>query len=175
MEKQDHEDKLTKPRKKQSGKSKSAAARPNEPRPELEIEVEVELELEQNQEQASLKEEQPSLAEQLKQWSEGIASCWQIYMAGGQAELERVLPGYMERLSKPTLTPGPDQKMAAALTAQVYQLNALLDLQRGDFASAQANGTQALVYSQLATAWNIYIASQLRLVNILSTRKRVRA
>ncbi|QBD80485.1 hypothetical protein EPA93_32735 [Ktedonosporobacter rubrisoli] len=94
-------------------------------------------------------------------------------MTGGQAELERLLPPYLNNLTRPTLYPGPDQRVAAGLTAQVYQLTALLELQRGDFVAAQMNGTQALVYSQLSKDWNIYIASQLRLASIFTARKRV--
>jgi len=117
--------------------------------------------------------EQSTLTELLPLWSMGIASCWQLYMTGGQAELERLLPTYLSKLSRPTLYPGPDQKAAARLTAQVYQLIALLELQRGDFVAAQTNGTQALVYSQLSKDWNVYIASQIRLATIFSARKRV--
>ncbi|WP_201365866.1 helix-turn-helix domain-containing protein [Dictyobacter formicarum] len=109
----------------------------------------------------------------LATWSIGLASCWQWYMAGSQRELERLVPTYLTRLMKPTLTPGPEQKTAACLTAQAYQLIALLDLQRGDFASAQTNGTQALVYSQLAKDWNVYVAAQIRLATIFSARKRI--
>ncbi|WP_338254031.1 helix-turn-helix domain-containing protein [Dictyobacter halimunensis] len=109
----------------------------------------------------------------LETWSAGLASCWERYMGGGQRELERLLPTYLTRLLKPTLTPGPAQKKAANLTAQAYQLIALLDLQRGDFASAEANGTQSLVYSQLARDWNLYVAAQIRLATIFSARKRV--
>jgi len=117
--------------------------------------------------------ESPTLSETLPLWSMGIASCWQLYMVGGQAELEHLLPTYLAKLSKPTLYPGPDQKAAARLTALVYQLTALLELQRGDFVAAQTNGTQALVYSQLSKDWNVYIASQIRLATIFSARKRV--
>jgi tetratricopeptide (TPR) repeat protein len=112
-------------------------------------------------------------AETLAQWASSIAECWQKYMAGDQAELERVAPTYLAGLGKPTLSPGPDQKMAAGLTSQVYQLIALLDLQRGDFAAAETNGMQALVYSQLSKDWNMYVAAQIRLATIFSARKRV--
>ena len=112
-------------------------------------------------------------AETLAQWASGIVECWQKYMAGDQTELEHLVPTYLGGLSKPTLSPGPDQKTAAGLTSQVYQLIALLDLQRGDFAAAQTNGTQALVYSQLSKDWNIYVAAQMRLATIFSARKRV--
>jgi tetratricopeptide (TPR) repeat protein len=112
-------------------------------------------------------------AETLAQWASSIAECWKNYMAGHQVELERTAPTYLPGLSKPTLSPGPDQKTAAGLTSQVYQLIALLDLQRGDFAAAQANGTQALVYSQLSTDWNMYVAAQIRLATIFSARKQV--
>ncbi|TMC20243.1 MAG: helix-turn-helix transcriptional regulator [Chloroflexi bacterium] len=114
----------------------------------------------------------PSLSESIRLWGLGIESCWELYMNGGQAELERLLPTYLSNLSKPTLYPGSEQKAAAGLTAQVYQLLALLELQHGDFINAQANGTQALVYSQLAKDWNLYIASQLRLAAIFTARKR---
>jgi transcriptional regulator with XRE-family HTH domain len=106
-------------------------------------------------------------------WSIGIATCWQLYMLGEPAELTQLLPSYLSKLTRSTLRPGPDQKLAAGLAAQVYQLIALLDLQHGDFVAAQINGTQALVYSQLAKDWNIYIASQLRLAAIFMARKRI--
>ncbi len=112
------------------------------------------------------------LTEALALWTIGIRSCWQLYMLGNQAELESLLPNYLSKLSGPTLTPGPEQKAAARLTAQVYQLIALLELQRCDLISAQANGTQALVYSQLSKDWNLYVASQIRLAMIFAARKR---
>jgi transcriptional regulator with XRE-family HTH domain len=112
-------------------------------------------------------------SEALALWSLGITSCWQLYMVGGQVELERLVPNYLASLNKPTLYPGPDQPMAARLTTQAYQLQALLELQRGDFVAAQKDSTQALVYSQLAKDWNLYIASQLRVAAIFSVRKRV--
>lgn len=114
-----------------------------------------------------------NLTETLELWKMGISSCWQLYMIGGQTELERLLPAYLGNLARPTLYPGPDQKMAANLTAQVYQLTALLELQRGDFAAAQMNASQSLVYSQIAKDWNLYIASQIRLACIFSARKRI--
>lgn len=106
-------------------------------------------------------------------WSKELASCWQLYMSGGQRELESLVPAYITCLSRPTLAPGPEQKTAASLMSQVYQLLALLDLQRGDFVSAQTNGTQALVYSQLAKDWNVYVAAQIRMASIFSARKRI--
>jgi tetratricopeptide (TPR) repeat protein len=56
--------------------------------------------------------------------------------------------------------------------AQTYQLSALLKLQRGDFTAAQTDGTQALVYSQLAHDWNAYVASQIRMATIFTAHKR---
>jgi tetratricopeptide (TPR) repeat protein/DNA-binding XRE family transcriptional regulator len=106
-------------------------------------------------------------------WSKELASCWQLYMSGGQRELEHLVPAYITCLTRPTLTPGPEQKGAASLMSQVYQLIALLDLQRGDFVSAQTNGTQALVYSQLSKDWNVYVAAQIRMASIFSARKRI--
>src|SRR6266487_2075125 len=117
--------------------------------------------------------EQPAQSEALALWSLGITSCWQLYMIGGQAELERLLPSYLTNLSRPTLYPNPEQRVAARLTAQAYQLIALLELQRGDFVAAQKDGTQALVYSQLSKDWNLYIASQIRLASIFTARKRI--
>lgn len=113
------------------------------------------------------------LAESLMLWQTGISSCWQLYMLGGQTELERLLPAYLVNLARPTLYPGRDQKTAAHLTSQVYQLFALLELQRGDFVAAQMNASQSLVYSQIAKDWNLYIASQMRMASILTARKRI--
>ncbi len=118
-----------------------------------------------------LSQELPKSSEALALWAMGIASCWQLYMIGMQDELEQMLPVYLASLTKQALYPGPDQKLAACLTAQVYQLTALLELQRSDFVAAQVNATQALVYSQLAKDWNLYIASQIRLASIFSVRK----
>lgn len=118
-------------------------------------------------------DELADLSESLAHWSTGLASCWQWYMAGGQAELERLVPAYLTRLARPTLMPGPDQRMAASLTSQVYQLIAVLAMQRCDFSSAQSNGTQAVVYAQLAKDWNMYVAAQLRLATIFSARKHI--
>ncbi len=109
----------------------------------------------------------------LEDWMARITACWQGYMAGGQGELERQVPVYLAHLSSPTLTPGPDQKVAASLTSQVYQLQALLSVERGDFVSAQNQGTQAVVYAQLARDWNVYVAAQVRLATVFSACKRV--
>ncbi|GCE10494.1 helix-turn-helix domain-containing protein [Tengunoibacter tsumagoiensis] len=125
------------------------------------------------EEEVSEEEQLANLPEALVIWDMGLTSCWQWYMAGGQTELERLMPTYLSRLARPTLYPGPDQRTAASLTSQVYQLIALLDLQRGDYVSAQTNGTQALVYSQLAKDWNMYVAAQIRLAIIFSARKRI--
>ena len=113
------------------------------------------------------------LSVSLAHWSAGLASCWQWYVAGGQTELERLVPAYLARLARPTLMPGPDQRAAASLASQVYQLIAVLAMQRCDFSSAQSNGTQAVVYAQLAKDWNVYVAAQLRLATIFSARKRI--
>ena len=120
-----------------------------------------------------IEDELADLSASLAHWSTGMASCWQWYMAGGQAELERLVPAYLTRLARPTLMPGPDQRAAASLTSQVYQLIAVLAMQRCDFSSAQANGTQAVVYAQLAKDWNMYVAAQLRLATIFSARKHI--
>ncbi len=120
-----------------------------------------------------LQDEPADLHASLAYWSTGLASCWQWYIAGGQTELERLVPAYLTRLARPTLVPGPDQKAAASLTSQVYQLIAVLAMQRCDFSSAQSNGTQAVVYAQLAKDWNVYVAAQLRLATIFSARKRI--
>jgi tetratricopeptide (TPR) repeat protein/transcriptional regulator with XRE-family HTH domain len=114
-----------------------------------------------------------SQSEALTLWSSGITSCWQLYMVGSQTELERLVPTYLTNLIRPTLRPGPDQPVAARLTAQAYQLLTLLELQRGDFVAAQKSSTQALIYSQLSKDWNLYVASQLRLAAVFSARKRV--
>ena len=114
-----------------------------------------------------------SQSEALALWSSGITSCWQLYMVGSQTELERLVPTYLTNLIRPTLRPGPDQPVAARLTAQAYQLLTLLELQRGDFVAAQKSSTQALIYSQLSKDWNLYVASQLRLAAVFSARKRV--
>ncbi|HEX4206307.1 MAG TPA: helix-turn-helix transcriptional regulator [Ktedonobacteraceae bacterium] len=122
---------------------------------------------------AEMDDDLANLNEALALWTLGVNSCWHLYTTGNQAELERLLPTYLTNLSGPTLTPGPKQKTAASLTAQVYQLIALLELQHEDFVAAQATGTQALVYSQLAKDWNVYVASQIRLATIFGARKRL--
>ena len=116
--------------------------------------------------------EAPLPTDPLERWGISIGYAWQAYMAGAQADLERLLLTYMANLAAPTLAPGPRQQQAAGLLAQVYQLRALLELERGDFVAAQLNGTQALVYSQLAQDPNLYMASQLRLATIFTAYKR---
>lgn len=121
------------------------------------------------------REKQPSYTEALALWADSLEACWLAYMVGGQEEIEQKLPNYFVNLTRPTLTPGPHQRQAASLMAQVYQLSGLLKLQRGDFAGALAEGTQALVYSQLAQDWNAYVASQIRMATILMAYKRAGA
>ncbi len=96
---------------------------------------------------AHTSQETLSLEALLANWSQGIAACWQAYMAGAQADLERLLPTYFAHLTHPTLSPGPYQQQAAG-------------------------GTQAVVYSQLAQDGNLYAAAQLRLASIFTAWKR---
>lgn len=105
-------------------------------------------------------------------WTENIASCWKNYMLGQQLELEQVVPTYITRLSRATLMPGPEQHLAASLMSQTYQLTAMLQLQHGDIVEARQNGTQAVVFGQLARNWNVYVAAQMRLASIFSACKR---
>ncbi len=111
--------------------------------------------------------------ELLESWDQEITLYWHDYMHGEQTKLEQCLPIYLHQLHRPALTPGSNQIVAARLTSQVYQLLALLLLQRGDFVEAQAHATQALVYSQLARDWNCYVAAQIHLATIFSSRKRI--
>ncbi|HEY7416783.1 MAG TPA: helix-turn-helix transcriptional regulator [Ktedonobacteraceae bacterium] len=119
------------------------------------------------------KQTTPDFSEEMNLMTIGINSCWQIYMAGNQVELERLLPTYLANLRGPALMACPEQKVAARLIALTYQLLALLELQRNDFVAAHANATQALVYSQLGRDWNIYVASQIHLATIFNATKRV--
>ena len=105
-------------------------------------------------------------------WAEELAVCWEQFIGGEQVKLEGVVPTYIARLNRPTLAPGPDQRTAASLMSQAYQLMAMLELQRGNTAEARQNGTQAVVYGQLARDWNVYVAAQVRLAMILSACKR---
>jgi transcriptional regulator with XRE-family HTH domain/tetratricopeptide (TPR) repeat protein len=105
-------------------------------------------------------------------WAEDIAQCWGQYMSGEQAKLEQLVPTYIAHLNRPTLIPGPDQRIAASLMSQVYQLNAMLQLQLGHSVEARRSGTQAVVYGQLARDWNVYVAAQMRLASIFSACKR---
>src|SRR5437764_920160 len=95
--------------------------------------------------------------------AEKLALCWEEYISGEQIKLEILVPTYIADLNRPTLVPGPDQRVAASLMSQAYQLIALLELQRGNTANARLNGTQAVVYAQLARDWNVYVAAQVRL------------
>lgn len=111
--------------------------------------------------------------ESLSNWEIGVDSCWQWYLQGAQTELERMTPTYLKRLAEIAHYPGPEQLKAASLTSQMHQLVALLNLQRGNFTSAQEHCTQALVYSQLAKDWNAYVAAQIRLAGVFTARKRI--
>lgn len=104
--------------------------------------------------------------------AEELAVCWEEYISGEQIKLEILIPTYIAHLNRPTLVPGPDQRLAASLMSQAYQLIALLELQRGNTANARQNGTQAIVYAQLARDWNVCVAAQVRLATILSACKR---
>jgi transcriptional regulator with XRE-family HTH domain/tetratricopeptide (TPR) repeat protein len=104
--------------------------------------------------------------------AEELALCWEQFVAGEQVKLEILIPKYLARLHRPTLAPGPDQRLAASLMSQVYQLMAMLELQHGNTAGARRSGTQAIVYGQLARDWNVCVAAQVRLATILSACKR---
>jgi tetratricopeptide (TPR) repeat protein/transcriptional regulator with XRE-family HTH domain len=108
-------------------------------------------------------------------WTEDLALYWKQYMNGEQVKLEHLVPTYIAYLHRPTLTPGPDQRLAASLMSQTYQLIAMLQLQLGNSVEARQNGTQAVVYGQLARDWNVYVAAQMRLALIFSSGKRLGA
>jgi len=110
--------------------------------------------------------------EVLEVLAEELALCWKEYISGEQVKLEILVPTYIAHLTRPTLVPGPDQRVAASLMSQAYQLIAVLELQRGNTANARQNGTQAVVYAQLARDWNVYVAAQVRLATIFSACKR---
>lgn len=110
--------------------------------------------------------------ETLELWTEELDSCWEQFVIGEQVKLETLVPTYIALLNRPTLAPGPDQRVAASLMSQAYQLTALLELQRGNTADARQNGTQAVVYGQLARHWNVSVAAQVRLATIFSASKR---
>ena len=115
---------------------------------------------------------QPDVPPPLDVWAEELAVCWELFLTGEQAKLEVLIPTYTARLNRPTLAPGPDQRLAASLMSQVYQLIAILELQRGNTAEARQNGTQAVVYGQLARDWNVCVAAQVRLATICTACKR---
>src|SRR5579859_3574362 len=66
--------------------------------------------------------------EKLDVLTKELALCWEEYISGEQIKLEILVPTYIAHLNRPTLVPGPDQRLAASLMSQAYQLIALLEL-----------------------------------------------
>ncbi|HTK06300.1 MAG TPA: helix-turn-helix domain-containing protein [Ktedonobacteraceae bacterium] len=112
------------------------------------------------------------ISDTLVSWAESMEVCWKVYMQGGHEEIEKQLPDYFRNLKGPALFPGPSQVRAAHILSEAHQLHALLKLHRADFIAAQTGCAQAIIHSQLANDWNIYIAAQLRMATILNYHKQ---
>jgi transcriptional regulator with XRE-family HTH domain/tetratricopeptide (TPR) repeat protein len=121
------------------------------------------------------KQSSAELAELLEYWSAELATYWQLFMCSARRDIEQSVSECLVALSRPSLTPSIHQRESAALSSQGYQLRALIHMHRGDFISARADATQALVYGQLAKDWNVYVAAQIRLALIYSANRRIGA
>lgn len=97
---------------------------------------------------------------------------WQLYFEGGLAEVEAILPGYLSQLVKLTSQSSHNQKKAASLASQGYQLASLLALQHQNFGLAYSYANQAFDYGQLAEDCNLQTASLIRQAQVHFYLKR---
>ncbi|HEU5379900.1 MAG TPA: bacterial transcriptional activator domain-containing protein [Ktedonobacteraceae bacterium] len=102
----------------------------------------------------------------------GIPACWHFYYEGGQAELERMLPGYLSHLAIFAHTPSSYQKQAAGLLSQMYQLQALLVQEHEDFGEAITYCKKAAFYGQLAEDANLQAMALIRQQDTFLENKR---
>lgn len=95
-----------------------------------------------------------------------IPACWRLYFDGGIAEVEHVLPGYLEQLSTLAQHPSRYQKLAASCASQAYQLCWLLALQHQDFGTAMSAIKSAFHYGDIADDNHLRLASLVRQAHI---------
>ncbi|HCI78623.1 MAG TPA: hypothetical protein DHW02_02915, partial [Ktedonobacter sp.] len=110
--------------------------------------------------------------EVLPLYAAGIPACWRLYYESGQAELERIIPGYLSHLSVLAHVPSTLQKNAAALLSQTHQLTALLEQGHENFGRAIEHCKQAILYGQLAEDLNLQAMALIRLQDTYYENRR---
>jgi transcriptional regulator with XRE-family HTH domain len=88
-----------------------------------------------------------------------IPACWELYYDGHLAEVQKVLPVYCAKLAALAEQPLPQQRQAATLASQAYQLSSQILGGQEDFGAALAHCQQALTYARLADDANLQVAS----------------
>ncbi len=91
-----------------------------------------------------------------------IPLSWQLYFEGGLSEVEKLIPGYLSRLTGLAQQSSPYQTRAAGLASQAYQLASLVALQHQNFGHALTHARQAFTYAELAGDPNLQTASYIR-------------
>ena len=97
--------------------------------------------------------------EVLPSYVTAIPACWRLYFDGGIAEVEHVLPSYLDRLSALAQQPARHQKVAASCASQAYQLSWLLALQHQDFGKALSDIKKAFYYGDIADDNHLRLSS----------------
>jgi tetratricopeptide (TPR) repeat protein/DNA-binding XRE family transcriptional regulator len=91
-----------------------------------------------------------------------IPLSWQLYFEGGLPEVEKLLQGYLSRLTGLAQQSSPYQTRAAGLASQAYQLASLVALQHQNFGHALTHAQQAFTFAKLAGDTNLQTASYIR-------------
>ncbi len=104
--------------------------------------------------------------EVLPSYVTAIPACWRLYFDGGIAEVEHVLPSYLDRLSTLAQQPARHQKVAASCASQAYQLSWLLALQHQDFGKALSDIKKAFYYGDIADDNHLRLSSLVRQAHI---------
>ncbi len=104
--------------------------------------------------------------EVLPSYVTAIPACWRLYFDGGIADIEHVLPSYLDRLSGLAQQPARHQKVAASCASQAYQLSWLLALQHQDFGKALSDIKKAFYYGDIADDNHLRLSSLVRQAHI---------
>ena len=117
--------------------------------------------------------ENTSLTEEiLPSYVTAVPACWRLYFDGGIADVERVLPSYINHLSNLAQQPTRYQKLAASAASQAYQLSWLLALQHQEFGTALTAIKQAFSYGDMADSDHLRLASLVRQAHVFFHLKR---
>jgi transcriptional regulator with XRE-family HTH domain/tetratricopeptide (TPR) repeat protein len=105
-------------------------------------------------------------------YEKAIPACWDLYYAGEQAEVRRVLSTYMMQLASAAQSSPKQERAGARLLSLSHQLASILALEQENFSIALEHCQQGLNYGERAGDANLQAAALMRKVDVLLFRKR---